>query len=99
MGCDEMTKLVAILNVVAWAGFWSFGYLALTTPPEEGSRMVVALLLAAVGAALPRVSISVYADMIISLFGGFGQDPGMSPEVPSGIADHPVSRRVLPLEE
>lgn len=47
-----MTKLIAILNVVAWAGFWSFGYLALTTPPEDGSRMVVALLIAALGAAL-----------------------------------------------
>ncbi|KUF12762.1 hypothetical protein [Pseudoponticoccus marisrubri] len=47
-----MSKLIAILNVVAWAGFWAFGYLAATTPPEEGSRMVVALLLAATGAAL-----------------------------------------------
>ncbi|MBP0481599.1 hypothetical protein [Sagittula salina] len=47
-----MSKLIAVLNVVAWAGFWSFGYLALTTPPEEGSRVVVALLLAALGAAL-----------------------------------------------
>ncbi len=47
-----MAKLIAILNVVAWAGFWSFGYLALTTQPEEGSRMTVAVLLAAAGAAV-----------------------------------------------
>lgn len=47
-----MSKLIAILNVVAWAGFWSFGYIALTTPPEAGSRLVAALLLAALGAAL-----------------------------------------------
>lgn len=25
-----MAKLIAILNVVAWGGFWAFGYLALT---------------------------------------------------------------------
>jgi len=49
---EGMTKLIAVLNVVAWAGFWSFGYLALTTPVEQGGRMVVALLLAAFGAAL-----------------------------------------------
>ncbi|CUH75440.1 hypothetical protein [Tropicibacter naphthalenivorans] len=47
-----MAKIIAVLNVVAWAGFWAFGYLALTTPPEEGSRMTVALLLAAGGAAV-----------------------------------------------
>ncbi len=47
-----MAKLIAILNVIAWSGFWAFGYLALTTPPEDGSRMVMALLLAALGAAL-----------------------------------------------
>ncbi|ETA52204.1 hypothetical protein [Ponticoccus alexandrii] len=46
-----MAKLISILNVVAWAGFWAFGYLALTTSPEDGSRMVGALLLAAVGGA------------------------------------------------
>ena len=46
-----MAKLVAVLNVVAWAGFWCFGYLALTSDPEGGS-MVMALLLAAFGGAL-----------------------------------------------
>jgi hypothetical protein len=25
-----MAKLIAILNVVVWSGFWAFGYLALT---------------------------------------------------------------------
>lgn len=47
-----MAKLIAILNVVAWSGFWAFGYLALTTGPEAGGRLVTALLLAAMGAAL-----------------------------------------------
>lgn len=47
-----MPKLVAILNVIAWAGFWAFGYLALTGSSAEGGRMVVALLLAFAGAAV-----------------------------------------------
>lgn len=46
-----MTKLIAILNVVAWSGFWVFGYLALAGDPEDVS-MVVAAILAAVGAAI-----------------------------------------------
>ena len=47
-----MAKLIAILNVVAWSGFWAFGYLALTADPGRPGAMVTALLLAAVGAAL-----------------------------------------------
>ncbi|RYH09060.1 hypothetical protein [Tropicimonas sp. IMCC6043] len=45
-----MAKLVAILNVVAWSGFWAFGYLALTSVGESG-RLVVAMVLAILGAA------------------------------------------------
>ncbi|MGB7317472.1 MAG: hypothetical protein WBC85_05840 [Planktotalea sp.] len=47
-----MQKLIAILNVVAWGGFWAFGYLALTTKPTESGQMVTAALLAAAGAAV-----------------------------------------------
>lgn len=47
-----MAKLIAILNVVAWGGFWAFGYLALTTDPAAQGQMVTALLLAVVGAGL-----------------------------------------------
>ena len=46
-----MSKLVAILNVVAWAGFWAFGYLALTADREAGGQLMIAMLLAVVGAA------------------------------------------------
>ena len=42
-----MKQLIAIANVVAWSGFWAFGYLALTA--EAASQMVIASLLAAVG--------------------------------------------------
>ncbi len=46
-----MAKLIAILNVIAWSGFWAFGYLALSSGADTGSQTVIAILLAAVGAA------------------------------------------------
>ena len=46
-----MQKLIAILNVVAWAGFWAFGYIALTGS-ADGSSTLIALLLAAAGGAV-----------------------------------------------
>ena len=45
-----MAKLIAILNVVAWAGFWAFGYLALSA--EGGAQMTTAVILAVIGGAL-----------------------------------------------
>lgn len=47
-----MPKLIAILNVIAWAGFWAFGYIALTGAPADGPHVTIALILAAAGAAL-----------------------------------------------
>ena len=47
----NLAKLIAILNVIAWAGFWSFGYLALTSGDGSG-RAVTAMSLAAIGAAV-----------------------------------------------
>jgi hypothetical protein len=44
-----MHKLIAILNVIAWGGFWAFGYLALSGAPEKSGQMVTAALLAAAG--------------------------------------------------
>ena len=44
-----MQKLIAIANVVAWGGFWAFGYLAFTTEPGATGQMVTAALLAAIG--------------------------------------------------
>jgi uncharacterized membrane protein len=49
-----MAKLIAILNVIAWAGFWAFGYLALSS--GEGGSTVVAMILAAIGAAVGIVA-------------------------------------------
>ncbi len=50
-----MAKLIAILNVVAWSGFWAFGYLALSSGEGSG-RTVTATVLAAVGAAVGIVA-------------------------------------------
>ncbi len=47
-----MSKLIAILNVVAWSGFWAFGYLALTADPANTGQMMTAVILAAAGAAI-----------------------------------------------
>jgi len=48
-----MRKLIAVLNVVAWAGFWAFGYLALSSDVSAGAGQVVtATLLAALGGGL-----------------------------------------------
>jgi hypothetical protein len=46
-----MAKLIAVLNVIAWSGFWAFGYLALASGSEAGGQTVIAILLAAVGGA------------------------------------------------
>ncbi len=47
-----MTKFIAILNVVAWSGFWAFGYLALSAQTHQTGQMVTAAILAALGGAL-----------------------------------------------
>lgn len=44
-----MHKFIAIVNVIAWGGFWAFGYLALTTKPADSTQMVTAALLATAG--------------------------------------------------
>ena len=44
-----MTKLIAILNVVAWSGFWAFGYIALMQHDLEQGQLVVAVILAFLG--------------------------------------------------
>lgn len=44
-----MRKLIAIINVVAWSGFWAFGYLALTAGDLSQHQITVASLLAGLG--------------------------------------------------
>lgn len=47
-----MKKLIAILNVIAWSGFWAFGYLAMTSGVDQSGQMVTAAILAALGAGV-----------------------------------------------
>lgn len=44
-----MSKMIAIINVIAWAGFWAFGYLALTAESYSETQVVTAALLASAG--------------------------------------------------
>lgn len=44
-----MNKLLAIICVVSWLGFWAFGYLALTADVAQSGQMVTAAVLAAAG--------------------------------------------------
>ncbi|NCQ24445.1 MAG: hypothetical protein COW54_09890 [Rhodobacteraceae bacterium CG17_big_fil_post_rev_8_21_14_2_50_63_15] len=47
-----MQKLIAIVNVIAWGGFWAFGYLAFSAEPHQTGQMVIAAALAAMGGGL-----------------------------------------------
>ncbi len=47
-----MSKLIAVLNVIAWSGFWAFGYLALSADVENTGQIMVAGVLAVAGAAI-----------------------------------------------
>lgn len=42
-------KFTAVLNVIAWGGFWAFGYLALTENPANSHEILIAGALAALG--------------------------------------------------
>ena len=41
-----MNKLIAIVNVNAWSGFWAFGYIAFTSDGLTDRQLVIASLLA-----------------------------------------------------
>ncbi|EDM73396.1 hypothetical protein RAZWK3B_04210 [Roseobacter sp. AzwK-3b] len=47
-----MHKAIAIANVIAWSGFWAFGYLALTAGTNQPGQMVTAAILAGLGGAV-----------------------------------------------
>lgn len=42
-------KLIAVLNIVAWGGFWVFGYLALSSSNWGEAHAVIAAMLAGLG--------------------------------------------------
>ena len=51
-----MHKLIAILNVIAWSGFWAFGYLALTADTGNQGQMVTAAILASLGGGMGMIA-------------------------------------------
>ncbi|MCV6586414.1 MAG: hypothetical protein OIF47_12830 [Marinibacterium sp.] len=44
-----MKKWIAIINVIAWSGFWAFGYLAISAQGLSETQLVVAAFLAFAG--------------------------------------------------
>ncbi len=44
-----MKKWIAIINIIAWSGFWAFGYIALTAQDLTRAQLTVACSLAAAG--------------------------------------------------
>ncbi|MDP2739559.1 MAG: hypothetical protein Q8O82_12875 [Pseudorhodobacter sp.] len=44
-----MHKLIAVICVVSWSGFWAFGYLALSANIHDSEQILTAMLLAALG--------------------------------------------------
>ena len=44
-----MKKLIALICVVSWAGFWAFGYLALSASTFDDGQVMLAALLAFMG--------------------------------------------------
>jgi hypothetical protein len=41
--------VIAILNVIAWSGFWAFGYIAISSDSLSDGQLMVASLLAFAG--------------------------------------------------
>jgi hypothetical protein len=44
-----VNKLIALVCVVSWSGFWAFGYLALSSSVANTSELAIAAVLATVG--------------------------------------------------
>lgn len=51
-----MSKIIAIMNVVAWSGFWAFGYLAVTANSADTTQVMTAAVLAVIGGAIGMFS-------------------------------------------
>jgi hypothetical protein len=44
-----MNKLIALVCVISWSGFWAFGYLALSASNFDNGQVVLAIVLAFAG--------------------------------------------------
>jgi hypothetical protein len=52
MSASPIKKIIAVTNVIAWAGFWAFGYLALSADWTNTTQVFTAIILAALGGGL-----------------------------------------------
>ncbi|WP_368186073.1 hypothetical protein [Aestuariibius sp. HNIBRBA575] len=75
-----MNKLIAIICVVSWSGFWAFGYIALTTQVHDSIQLTIAALLAFAGLI---TGISAYFRLA-----QFAEENGMSHRAGGAIVFH-----------
>ncbi len=80
MPASPVKKIIAITNVIAWAGFWAFGYLALSADWTNTSQVVTALILAAIGGGL---GLWAYMRLV-----RFSEDSGYAPRPPRADRSH-----------
>ena len=44
-----MNKLIALICIISWSGFWAFGYIALSASTANVREMEIGAVLAALG--------------------------------------------------
>jgi hypothetical protein len=80
MSSSTVKKAIAITNVIAWAGFWAFGYLALSADWTNTAQVTIAFVLAAIGGGLGMWA---YLRLV-----RFSEDSGYAPAPPRADRAH-----------
>jgi len=80
MSALPVKKIIAVTNVIAWAGFWAFGYLALSADWTNTAQVTTALVLATLGGGL---GLWAYLRLV-----RFSEDSGYAPRPPRADRSH-----------
>jgi hypothetical protein len=80
MTSSPLKKFIAITNVVAWAGFWAFGYIALSADWGNTGHVITAMVLAVVGGG---VGLWAYLKLV-----RFSEESGYAPTPPRADRSH-----------